>query len=122
MERKMFDFSVGEIKCIKGGIKEACVIVREYLQNSKVSGESISSPNSAVTTEEFIQATNILMAYAWQNRKNDCIPEFWYCIDDCSNIDKCIFCPGEYQIASKDEKGKSLSKIPCPHYKDSGNV
>jgi hypothetical protein len=48
---------------------EACLIVREYLQNSKISKsdvQSISSPNSAVTAEEFIQAVKILMAYSWE--------------------------------------------------------
>lgn len=110
------------MKCVQGGIKEACIIVREYLQNSRIYQTVISSSNSAVTTDEFVQAVKVLMAYSWQNRANDCIPERWECDIDCASIDSSIFCPGEFQIASKDEKGRSLSKTLCPYFRDSGNI
>ena len=122
MERAKFDYAVEQIKCIPGGIKEACVIVREYLQNISAYDlelQTLKSRNSAVKVEEFLNAVKILMAYSWENRENDCIPELWNCDVDCSNVHKLIFCPGEYQIASKDEKGMSLSKQKCPHFRDS---
>ena len=119
MERKMFDFCVEEIKCVPGGSKEACVIAREYLQNCKLLSSGLNSPKSAVTTEEFVEAIRVLMASAWENRANDSVPERWYCESDCSNIDKLIFCPGEYQLASQ-EQNPTLKL--CPHYRDSWYV
>jgi len=115
MERTEFDFAVKHIKCIPEGTKEACVIVREFLQTRPRIQAGL---HSAVTTEEFLKAVKTLMAYSWENRENDCVPEFYHCDNDCSNIQRCIFCPGEYQLAGKDEKGMSLSKKLCPHFRD----
>jgi hypothetical protein len=125
MERKMLDFAVSNMKCIEGGTKEACVYVREYLQNCmvpKYENKDISSVNSAVTSDEFIEAVRVLMGYAWENRKDDNIPETFYCDKDCSYIDTHYICPGEFQLAQKDEVGKPFSKKLCPHFMDSSNV
>ena len=123
MKREKVDFTIKQNNCIPGGSKEACIKVREYLQNIKQTQPEITvSSSCSVSNQEFVDAVKVLMAYAWQNRENDCLPDMWYCDNDCSNIDTCIFCPGEYQLAPKDENGKSLSKKLCPYFIDQGNI
>lgn len=125
MKREYVDYTIQKLKCVPNGSKEACVKVREYLQNIQLNrkNNTISSNDfCCISSEEFIDSVQTLLAYAWQNREQDMVPESWYCDNDCSNIDSCIFCPGEYQLASKDESGKSLSKRLCPYFRDSRNI
>ena len=125
MKREYVDYTIQKLKCVPNGSKEACVKVREYLQNIQLDrkNNTISSNDfCCVSSEEFINSVQTLLAYAWQNREQDMVPESWYCDNDCSNIDRCIFCSGEYQLAAKDERGKSLSKRLCPYFSDSGNI
>lgn len=125
MTKEELNFVIKDLKCIPRGIKETCITARQYLKNCELNEKnitSIDSPKSIIEAKEFIKAVNLLMAYAWQNRANDCIPELYYCEDDCSFIDNYLLCPGECQLASKDENGNSLSKKRCPYYRDSSYI
>lgn len=123
MKREYIDFTIKKLGCVPNGSKEACVKVREYLQNIRLDRDTISSNDfCCISNEEFIQSVKTLLAYTWQNREQDIVPERWCCDNDCSNIDDCTFCLGEYQLALKDESGKYLSKRLCPYFRNSGNI
>lgn len=120
MKKEELDYAIRCANCVPNGSKEACMKVREFLQNVKESEHGITTSHyCAVNNQEFLDAVRVLMAFAWQNKENDCVPEMWYCDSDCSNIDSCVFCPGEFQVAPRDEKGKSLGKKICPYFADS---
>lgn len=125
MEREYLDDTIRHLKCIPFGTKEACIKVREYLKNARLdSGNDMiqGGEYNSVDSKEFVEAVKVLMANSWEQRENDRVPDMWYCDSDCSNIDTCIFCPGECQLAPTDEGGKSLSKRLCPYFSDSGNI
>lgn len=124
MKKRVVDYIIEQSDCIPNGSKEACIKVREYLKYLKLDKDNISSPICDVTNEEFIDAVKVLMAFAWQNKDKDCVPETWYCDNACQNIDLdaiCLFCNGEFQLAKKDEQGKNLSKKLCPYFVDSSD-
>ena len=118
MERKMIDFTIKQLKCIPNGSKEACVKVREYLQNMKIDSKNRIQcvEYSSVKSAEFIEAVKVLMAFAWENRENDKVPDRWYCESDCANNDTCIFCPGEYQVVPQDKENQKVKR--CPYYRE----
>ena len=118
MDKREMEFMIKQFNCIPDGTKQACIKIREYLQNGCVTQNGIKTITSAVTNDEFIAAVNILLAYAWQNKENDCVPETWYCDSDCSRVCNAI-CPGEFQLGNKDENGKTLAKKRCPYFADS---
>lgn len=114
MERKMLDYVVKKNNYLPGGTKEACVKVREFLQNAKWDGNEVKTMDySSVKAEEFVEAVNVLMASAF--RKEDEIPETWYCNDDCSKLSGYISCPGKFNI--KDESSEE-----CPFFSDSDYI
>ena len=112
MNKDEFDLAVKNMECLEGGIKEACLIVRNYLSNKE----------PVVSLDDFNKAVEVLMAYAWTNKENDCIPETWYCDNDCTHCGSFFgnyFCPGEFQLGKKDKDGKYLTKNRCPYFRDS---
>lgn len=123
MKREYVDFTIKQLKCISGGSKEACIKVREYLQNATIDENRII-PNEygCISSQEFMESVRILLAYAWQNREQDIIPERWQCDSSCSNLDTCFYCQGEFQTATENESEKSLSKKICPYFRDYQNI
>lgn len=103
MKRKMLEYIIKSNKYFHGGIKEACVIAKEYITHKN---------NSCVSEEEFFEAVKTLIAYSFQNA--DDMPEFWHCDVDCK---KCswIFCPGECNVDKE-----ALRK--CPYFEDEGLI
>lgn len=68
----------------------------------------IHSALSCVTSNEFMEAVKILMAFAFQ--QDDTIPEFWKCDNDC-HMSSYLLCPGECNIS------KTAKKM-CPFFMD----
>lgn len=103
MNRNMLNYVLRSNKYFPGGIKEACIIAKEYIKNKG---------NSCVSEEEFEEAVKTLIAYSFRNA--DEIPEFWHCDEDCR---KCtwIFCPGECNVDKE-----ALRK--CPYFEDEGLI
>ena len=63
MEKDKLEFVINR-NCNKGGIKEACYIVREYLNNCKKNESNISvGSHSAVSNQEFLSAIEVLLAF-----------------------------------------------------------
>jgi len=128
MERDFFDYVTETLNCVKGGSKEACLKVREFIQNANLDedGKIIVSKHSAVNGEEFLEAVRVLMAFAWQNKEQDMVPERFICDHDCSRLTQDIFCPGECQVISKEALNKNeTSKVKakkCPYFQDSWDI
>lgn len=115
MQREKMDFVINK-NCNKGGVKEACYIVREYLSNCKKSEDTIcTGSHSAVSNQEFLAAVEVLLAFSW-SQQMDVIPEMFFCDVDCSRLDTDIFCPGEFQLGKNSES--VLQKKLCPHFMD----
>ena len=128
MEKGLFDFTIRHLKCIPGGSKEACIKAREFIQYSTFDREGRIIPRdySAVNSEEFMDAVQVLMAFAWQNREQDCVPERFICDEDCSELNHGGFCPGECQLIGKENLEKSgeekVKAKRCPHFRDSWDI
>lgn len=113
MKRNMLEFAVDSNNYFKGGTKEACVKIREFLKYVSINeDEFIISRNSCVSSEEFIDAVKTLIAYAFE--REDEIPKTWHCDNDCYKISN-ILCPGECNI---DKEAKEL----CPYFADEGLI
>ena len=63
MKRNMLEFILMSNKYFHGGIKEACVIAKEYITHKD---------NSCVSEEEFFEAVKTLIAYSFQNADDEC--------------------------------------------------
>lgn len=99
MKRECLEIILKQNSYLKGGTKEACVKVREFLHYAINSdGRIKQSDLSCVSLDEFIEATKILMAYA--SLQEDEIPKTWCCDVDCKRTTE-IFCPGECNINKK---------------------
>lgn len=128
MERKFFEFLLNKSECIPGGSKEACIKVREFIRSATIDqdGNIISSERSSVDSKEFMEAVRVLMAFAWQNREQDCVPDRFVCNEDCSSLDYQGVCLGECQLISKETIEKNSSeKVKakrCPYFIDSLDV
>ena len=118
MEKDKFKFVIDRT-CNKGGVKEACYVVKEYLSHSRINEDGIfNGSRSAVSNQEFLSAVELLLAFSW-SQNMDIVPEFYFCDMDCSRLDTDIFCPGEFQISKSSEPVKQ--KKLCPHFIDSSN-
>jgi hypothetical protein len=118
MKKDKFKFIIDRT-CNKGGVKEACYVVREYLSNSKADENGIfNGDQSAVSNQEFLSAVESLLAFSW-SQNIDIVPEMYLCDNDCSRLDTDGFCPGEFQLSKSSEKVKQ--KKLCPHFIDSSN-
>ena len=112
MERKELDFVLAYNHYIKGGTKEACIKVREFLRCVTNPENQISSESDCVTAEEFVESVKTLLAFSFQ--QEDQIPEKWHCEYDCRKV-SVFLCPGECAI---DDSAKKL----CPFFMDEGLI
>ena len=93
---------------IPGGTKQACLVVKEFLQHATPVGNGFYSTSSAVTADEFRKAVEVLMASAFQ--RDDEIPERWECESDCAKR-SCLMCLGEFNVDNN-------SLEACPYYEE----
>ena len=128
MEKDFFEFLIKNLKCTTGGSKEACIKVREFIQHATIDkeGNIIPTKHSSVDSKEFMESVRVLMAFAWQKKGQDCVPERFICDNDCSELNHEGFCSGEFQLVSKDDlekngEGKIKAKR-CPHFRDSWDI
>ena len=105
MERKEFDFIKQILEVKEHGVKEACLMVKEYLNNL----EDITK--SAVTKEEFIEAITIILNYSFTSSNKNTVVKEYYCKEDCRMNTEFCFCKGEFSLSSN-------SKKLCKHYLD----
>ncbi len=112
MKQKELEFILERNEYLKGGTKEACVKVRDFLFNAKNPGNQLQSPLSCVNVNEFVKAVEVLMAFAFQ--QEDQIPETWHCNNDCHRCNE-LLCPGECNISEEAEK-------LCPYFMDEGLI
>lgn len=108
LDRDEVEFVLSDNNYIKGGTKEACVKVRQVLKNSQNNYNQLNASTCSIQIEEFIEAVKVLMAAAF--KKEDEIPETWYCENDCKMISN-LLCPGECNLSNDSEKR-------CPFYID----
>ena len=101
MKKEDFELvkQIRELK--KGGVQEACLIVKEYLSNLS------DTTKSAVTYEEYLDAVHILMNYSYENSNKDTIIDECYCEYDCRMNTEFNVCKGTFSLSSK---GKKLCK------------
>lgn len=86
----------------EGGVRIACYVVREYINRFRYG-------NSAVTEDDYKEAINILVAYAYDKSKNDTKVELHGCDNGC---DTCkAFCDGEMHLSLRNTRS-------CPNYVD----
>ncbi len=98
-----FDYATqGMASLDEGGVRRACYVVREWRNHSKYG-------NAGVTEDDYIEAVNILVAYAYEKSKNNTTVELHGCDGGC---DTCkAFCDGEMHLSLR-------KKRPCPNYVD----
>ena len=108
MEREELDKIIKENNCISGGTQEACIKIREVLNHKMNPGNQLHAPLSCVSIDEFVEAVEILFAFA--NERPDTKVNIYYCQADCLFIGK-RFCPGK-MIGGISRKGIK----PCPGY------
>lgn len=116
MQREYLEFIIKDLP--ENSVKRACYIVREYLRYSKIAKINQdcvlkSSEGCAVTLEEYIEASKILLANSFENTDDDTCIEQFYCESDCSyNNGYGGFCKGEFCLSDS-------AKTLCKHYADS---
>lgn len=101
MNKKDFEFVKKMLEVKDDSVREACLIVKEYLSNKE--------ENSAVDSEEFLKSVKVLLNHSYETSNKNTMVETYYCKEDCRNNECYGFCPGEFQI---DNNGKKL----CKHY------
>ena len=112
MERKELEYVLEYKNFQKGGTKEACVKAREFIRNAINPGNQLHAPLSCVKADEFLEAVETLMAFAYS--QDDTIPKTWQCDNDCHMVAG-FWCPGEYNIK------KNANKM-CPFFMDEGLI
>ena len=112
MNRSELDRLIAMKCCKKDGTNAACLKVKDFIRNLDKSDERLLVSSSCVSTEEFIEAVKVLLAFA--NSNEDTIPERWHCDSDCRRVFS-PWCPGECSI-------KKDSPNMCPHFIDDGDV
>ena len=110
MKKDDFEFAKELLEIKEGSVREACVVVREFLKNTELRKRKIQSramydvnSDSAVSMEEFLEASKVLLNYSFSNSDKNTMPEYTYCQDDCRMKDCFGFCKGEF-TESKDSK------------------
>ena len=118
MEKEIFAWYTKDLP--RNSVKRACFVVREFLRYSKVTQNKETGtleceilPGCAVTFEEYEEARNVILSYAYQNSTKLDKVELFVCDGDCIQNDygNDAFCKGEFSLHSK-----SLNL--CPHYMD----
>ena len=114
MQKDELEFVKGMLEIKDGSVREACIIVREFLKNTNLRKRGIQSKvlyevnsTSAVSMEEFLEAATVLLNYSFTNSDKNTMPETFYCRDDCRMKDCFGFCKGEF---TESEDSKQLCK------------
>lgn len=121
MNREQFNNIIKDMP--KNSVKRACYIVREYLRYSQIKMIEQDKvlkcdEGCAVTLEEYLEASRILLAYSYKNSDNKTEIELFQCINDCNNNNGCSgFCKGEFELSSE---VKTLNF--CRNYSDPYNI
>ena len=68
MNRKELDFLLEQNQYLKGGTKEACAKIREFISQARTSGKQIDSARSCVEAEEFLNYVETLIAFVFEKR------------------------------------------------------
>ncbi len=108
MERQELEKIIKDNQCIEGGTKEACIKIREVLNNKMNPGNQLHAPLSCVSIEEFIDSVKVLLAFAIE--QPDVKISQYYCENNCVYVYSTI-CPGEVNCGIS----KSGIKL-CPYY------
>ena len=106
MDRSQLEYTLRSYKCLKGGTREASIIVRDFLRAATPIGDVIHRVDTCVTPEEFIKAAQVLLAKSFL--EPDMIPRRWHCENDCEGV-SCFICSGECNIDSN-------APERCPFY------
>lgn len=101
MNREEFDFVMKQNNYLKGGTKEACIKIRDFLRH-------FDAGMSFVNVDEYKEAVGTLIAFAF--RQEDIVPEKWKCDIDCRMLSY-LMCPGEFNLDNNSEKR-------CPFFTD----
>ena len=114
MQKDEFEFAKELLEIKEGSVREACIIVQEFLKNANLRKRKIQhrtmydvTPSSAVSMEEFLKASKVLLSYSFSNCDKDTMPEYTYCKDDCRMKGCFGFCKGEF---TESEDSKQLCK------------
>ena len=108
MKKEELEMFFRQNEYLEGGTKEACVKTRVFLRDAKNPGNQLQSPSSCISANEFLEAVEVLMAFAYQ--QEDQIPERWRCDSDCRYANDSL-CFGECNISKE-------AKELCPYFLD----
>lgn len=64
MKNDELDLLLKQNNYLKGGTKEACIKIREFLMKSTMDMVTINSPSECITSSDFVEAVRVLMASA----------------------------------------------------------
>ena len=95
LDRDQMKFTLEFMHCLKGGTKEACLKVRNFIQTAAPIGQTIQSPQSCVRPDEFIEAVMVLLADCSQHE--DRLPKTWHCDNTCVHT-SAFLCEGECSV------------------------
>lgn len=86
-----------------GGTREACVKVHDFMINfykwdyeKKYGKDKMEFPESCVTTQEFLEALDVLVAAAFLQK--DEVPKFWRCNPAECKFSDTDFCYGMFNL------------------------
>ena len=100
---------IKERGAIKGGTKEACIIIEDVLYRSSSWGTILDLYTTGVSVDEFIGAIQVLIAFA--NKNTDTEIESVSCNSDCAY--NCITqCPAQRKNLLICKNAKKM----CPYY------
>ncbi len=106
MDQPQLEYTLRSYKCLKGGTREASIIVRDFLKTATPVGDVIYKVDTCVTPAEFMKAVRVLLAKCFL--EPDTVPKRWHCVDDCAGV-SCFICSGECNIDSD-------APEQCPFY------
>ena len=101
MTKDEIEFILKHNSYLKGGTKEACIKVKEFIKQTKK-----IEFKSSIDYEDFLDSINTLLAFTFSSK--DTVPDKWYCDNDC-RFTSSMICKGEFNI---DKNSKKL----CPYY------
>lgn len=111
MDRQQLGYAIEKYAQWVGGTRESCIKIKDFIENAQITENGIQKTDATcVTTEEFLEALRILMAYSYL--KYDEIPTRWHCKTDCKEKSRDI-CLGTFNV-------KDGYAIECPFYKKMG--
>lgn len=96
--KEVFDYATKDL--IKGGVKEACYIIKARLRGEKY-----------INDEQFYDAIRVVLAHSFETSDEKTKVDFSYCDCDCTYISNYGFCHGEFSV------DKSKAKKLCKYYR-----